>query len=609
MNFFSNKKLLIVFLLIANQTTLKAQKTIQQLDSVLITSSRITLPFKENSRTITVITQQEIQQSAASNVADLLQQVAGVDIRRRGTDGMQSDIYIRGGHFNQTLILIDGFKTENPQTGHHTMNVFPSLENIERIEIIKGPAARIFGQNAFLGAINIVTKKHAKDHVQLSVEAGSYAHAKVGIATSKRFKKSQHQIAFSQVKSDGYRHNTDFKNQNYFLKSSFDTKQQPITVLASFTQRKFGAENFYTNTPSFHEYEETQTSLIGVSTQLKKNNLTIKPSIYWKRGQDQFLLKRSNPSFSRNFNITNKIGAAINTSYTSSLGITGFGIDGASITLASNNLGNQNRIMTNAFLEHRFVLANNKLDITPGVSLHYFSDFNAQLLPGLDVGYKINDTFKIYGNIGYSYRVPTYTELYINIPSFLSGNNSLQPEKALAEEIGFQYAKKSFNLNAVLFNRKATDLIDYVKATSTSTMYLAQNLREINSQGFEINSTYSFKINEQRQSLKLGYTFIEDDYKNTNVFASRYLLNTSIKHHVTANAAFTIGALQPSVSYSYIERPTNSYNLVNAKLTVKLKQLNIFGLVNNVFNTNYIEANSVPMPKGNFLFGLAYKIQ
>jgi len=144
----------------------------EQLNEVIINSTRIDLPFSENSRTITVISSETIKQSTATNVADLLQSVSGIDVRRRGTDGMQSDLYIRGGQFNQTLILIDGFKTEDPQTGHHTMNMMIPLENIERIEIIKGPAARVFGQNAFTGAINIVTKSKVDEQLKINVGSG-----------------------------------------------------------------------------------------------------------------------------------------------------------------------------------------------------------------------------------------------------------------------------------------------------------------------------------------------------------------------------------------------------------------------------------------------------
>ena len=579
----------------------------EQLDEILITSSRIDLPFSENSRTITVITSEDIKNSTATNVTDLLQSVAGLDIRRRGIDGMQSDIYIRGGQFNQTLILIDGFKTEDPQTGHHTMNMMIPIEDIERIEIIKGPSARIFGQNAFSGAINIVTKSNVKEQLKLEVGSGSYGKLSLGLTAATNLEKSSHLVNFEYNGSQGYRENTDYKNINYFLKSSIQTNHQPIDVIATFIDRKFGASNFYTNNPVYNEYEETQTSLVGISTSINKNNWTFKPKLYWKRGQDMFVLKRDDPSFSRNFNITNKITAEVNSSFKSSMGITGIGLDLSETTLSSNNLGDQNRTVVNMFVEHRLLLINNKLDITPGVSLSYYSDFDFYAFPGLDVGYSFSNNLKIYGNIGYSYRVPTYTELYTNIPNFLSGNSELKPEKALAEELGINYTIKKLELTGAVFRREAKDLIDYIKETEESPIFVAQNLREVTTSGFELNAAYNFILFNNSQRVKLGYTFLEDDYHDTNVYASRYLIDTSIKNHFTGVFDFTIAKIiKPSITYKYVERPQESYSIVDAKLAAAIKSFSVFILFNNIFDTEYYEKDNVIMPRSNFEFGLTY---
>ena len=302
---------LLIGLLLLNFMNLQAQEVISKRDTlkeIIITSTRIELPFKKDSRTMTIINAETIQNSAATNVADLLQQVAGVDIRRRGTGGAQADLYIRGGGFDQTLLLIDGIKMDDAQTGHHSLNAALPIEVIERIEIIKGPAARVFGQNAFTGAINIVTKKQLKNPVAINAERGSFGQTNASATIGKVYSNSEFIAHIGALTSDGYRNNSDYTNYNYFLKGTFNKNKQPIEMIATFFDKKFGAENFYTTNPTFNEYEETQNSLVGFSTTFQTEKFKIKPRIYWRRGQDIFLLRRNNPAFYRNLHITNKVG-------------------------------------------------------------------------------------------------------------------------------------------------------------------------------------------------------------------------------------------------------------------------------------------------------------
>ena len=172
------KKLLLSIIIFNTFVThLNAQESEDeiQLDEVEILSSpRIEIESLQNSISVISISKQQINNSTATNVSELLQQIAGIDIRRRGVEGMQADLYIRGGSFDQTLLLIDGIKVEDPQTGHHTMNMTLPLEVIERIEITKGSAGRIYGQNAFTGAVNIITKKNIKDNLSVELTGGSF---------------------------------------------------------------------------------------------------------------------------------------------------------------------------------------------------------------------------------------------------------------------------------------------------------------------------------------------------------------------------------------------------------------------------------------------------
>jgi vitamin B12 transporter len=600
-------KLLIIALLILHMTSFSQEKKeTQELDTVLIKSTRIDLPFKENSRTINVISSKVIKNSAATNVADLLQQVAGVDIRRRGTAGSQADLYIRGGGFDQTLLLIDGIKMDDAQTGHHTLNAALPIEVIERIEIIKGPAARVFGQNAFTGAINIVTKKNLENTVSANIESGSFGQLNGSITVGKEFKNSSVIAHVGILTSDGYRHNSDYENKNYLLKGVFNKKEQPIEVIATFFDKQFGANGFYASATATEQYEETQSSLLGASTTFRTEKFKITPRVYWKRGQDEYVYIRDNPSVYRNLHITNKVGVETNASYISNLGITGFGVDVSRVFISSNNLGNRNRTMANLFLEHRFKLANDKLDITPGVAVTYFSDFKFHAFPGVDFGYQLSDNLKAYGNLGVTYRIPTYTDLYYNDRSTI-GNSNLKPEEAFAQEIGFKYNQNRFTASVAVFNRNSNNLIDFVKPDAAAEKYVASNLAEVTTKGFELNTDYRFNLNDFNQTLSFSYNFLDDNILGENKSLSRYSLNT-LKHQFVGRLSSKLFKnIRQNIIYKYAERTVGtSYNVWDASIIIDVNKLSFTITASNIFDADYIESGYVPMPPSNILFGLRY---
>ena len=575
---------------------------VQSLDSVTIESTRIDLPFKENSRTISIITAEVIEGSPATNLAELLQQEAGIDIRRQGIYGMQADLYIRGGSFDQTLLLIDGIKVEDPQTGHHTLNIALPLEVIKRIEIIKGPAARIFGQNAFTGAINIVTKTNGDLKNNVGFQLGSYNQQHATATLGKSLDNASVMGHASINSSEGYRYNTDFQNQNYFLKSSFNTKTTPIDVIATFSERKFGGNQFYAINAK-EQYEETQSSLVGISTIIKRGDLKISPQLYWKRNQDMYLYIRNNPSVYRNLHISNKVGIQINSSYSSSFGVTGLGIDVAKVKMNSNRLGNRERWMGNFFLEHRFSLLDNKLDVTPGVAVNYFSEFDFNAFPGIDLGYRINDSFRVYANAGYTYRVPTYNDLYY-VGRQDIGNENLVPERAISEEIGLKYFGNKLNASVAFFNRDSDNLIDYTKENEDDK-WQSNNLKRLNSNGIEAQLSSPFKLGQYTQSLSLGYTYLNEDLGTVKSNFSKYVIN-SLNQHLTANIKTQFSKnFSQSVVYKFADRANGeNYSVVDVQLKLMINTLELTLTGNNIFNASYIETGIVPMPKGNVLVGL-----
>ena len=583
-----------------------SQQDTTDLKEVVVSTTKLEIPFSKNFRTVKIISSDYIKNSPASNVSDLLQEITGIDVRRRGVGGVQGDLYIRGGGFDQTLLLVDGMKMDDAQTGHHTLNMILPLYLIERIEVIKGPAARIFGQNAFNGAINIVTKeiKGEKKQIDLSLKEisyGSFEQKNISAVTKIITNKAKSLISFSNNTSDGYRHNTDYKRNNYFVKTSFNLKSSPIDVIASFTENKFGANGFYASPSATEQYEETQASLLGVSTTINSEKLSIKPRLYWRRGQDEYIYIRDNPSVYRNLHKTNKVSAELSGSYFSNSGVTGFGIDLSTVNISSNNLGEHDRTTVNLFVDHTFKLFDEKLVLSPGIAVSYFSDMSFHSFPGIDLGYNINSNFKLYSNIGKTFRIPTYTDLYYSDRTTI-GNENLNPESATSTELGFKYNTSNFKISGAFFNRKAKNIIDYVKENEND-LWNAVNIGSLKTTGFELDFRYNF---QNQNYLNLGYTNIKDNNYVTNINFSKYSLN-SLKHHFTSKLNLNyIRNVNHSFVYKYAERSDKSnYNVLDSKIMYKK---GLFIYVNNILDEVYSETNLVPMPGTSFLVGISVGI-
>ena len=595
---------LLIFL-ISNFTV--SQDLSTDLDEVVVLSSKLDLPFSKNFRTVNILSSEDIKNSPVTNVSDLLQEITGIDVRRRGVGGVQGDLYIRGGGFDQTLLLVDGMKMDDAQTGHHTLNMILPLYLIERVEIIKGPAARIFGQNAFNGAINIVTKDLEGEkrtvHMKLNeLSYGSFEQKNISLSTKITAENIKSLISYSGNRSDGYRHNTDFKRNNYFVKTSFNTNKSPVNIIASFNENKFGANGFYASPSATEQYEETQSSLLGVTTTISSEKLSITPRLYWRRGQDEYIYIRDNPSVYRNLHKTNKVSAELSGSYFSKSGITGFGVDLSTVNISSNNLGEHKRTTVNLFADHTFQLFDEKLFISPGIALSYFSDMSFHSFPGIDLGYNVSSDFKIYSNIGKTYRIPTYTDLYYSDRTTV-GNENLNPESATSTELGLKYNSSNFKFSAALFNRSAKNIIDYVKS-SENDLWKAENIGSLTTKGYEFDISYSFKSSydlSNVNSISIGYTNIRDNNYVTDINFSKYSLN-SLKHHLISKLNLKyIKNINHSIVYKYSERSDKSnYSVLDSKIMYK-KGLYIY--INNILDEIYSETNLVPMPGRSFLVG------
>ncbi|MEZ4946388.1 MAG: TonB-dependent receptor [Cyclobacteriaceae bacterium] len=607
------KGLIIIILAFNSFVFVNAQSDTIRLDEVVIHSNRIQTGFDEKSANVIVILPKDISNAPAVSITDVLRYHAGMDIRQRGANGVQTDPGIRGSTFDQVLILVNGIKMSDPQSGHHAMNLPIDINNVERIEIIKGPAARIYGQNAFAGAINFITKTPDKNALTLQLTGGDFELWGGKIGGAYKGEKVSHYASVSRDQSGGYKYNTDYSINNYFYQSKIEVGKGSFSFMGGLTDRKFGANGFYSSENFRDQYEEVQTSLIALSYDPQSDGVwSVKPRVYWRRNKDDYIFIRSNPAYYENIHTGQTIGAEVNATHEGKLGSTGLGVDVNRIDLESNNLGKRERTVATLFAEHRFTFFNERLDATPGVQLNYYSDFGLNAFPGIDLGYTLNQSLKLFGNWGYTYRVPSFTDLYYSDPANV-GNADLEPEKAVAYELGLKLIGiRGIVSHVSYFTRQGKNTIDWTRNADTDP-WQAGNISQVNMDGVEMNISFlpsAFSGPKGLfQKLDVNYTYIgKVSVSSGDALFSRYALE-NLKHQFSAGISLNYSKwLQQSIYFRYADRVTmDDYTVVDSRISAKKDQIGLFMDVTNIFDTIYKETNLVTLPGRWFKMGLSYQ--
>ncbi|MEZ4935582.1 MAG: TonB-dependent receptor [Saprospiraceae bacterium] len=587
----------------------QSDTTVQQLEQVVISENRLSLPLSEQTRSIIVIDQKQLSTLPSQSVAGALQYFAGIDIRQRGPNGVQADAGIRGSTFDQVLILVNGIKISDLQTGHHSLNLPVDIENIERIEVLKGPGARVFGQNAFAGAINIITKN--PDQPFFKIQASGGQHSLWGAKASGSFKTGsiKHYLSTSFDHSDGYKYNTDYDIANHFYQADIKSGKNRLQLMGGLTSRKFGANGFYASPAFMDQYEEIQTSLAALKIARPLNNsVFLKSSVYWRRNRDDYVFVRENPSAYQNIHTSNNYGADLNLSISNKLGISGIGLDVNQLELESNNLGQRSRSVATLFVEHRFEWLDKKLSLTPGFQMNYYSDFDLNVLPGIDMGYDLSENIGLYANWGRTYRVPTFTDLYYSDQAN-RGNPDLQPEFANTYEIGLKTIHlDGWNGQMAFFHRQSNDIIDWSKADAADP-WTPDNLIGVNTSGIDGNLTWS-NISQRTviQRVDVGYTYIQATTVDVEEGGfSRYALE-NLKHQLSVGVSLRYSQYFSQMVYfrHYDRVNLDDYQLVDTRLNFHWEKITAFVEATNLFDKTYKETNLVTMPGRWLKSGVGY---
>lgn len=532
------------------------------MDSILLTgtevvATRVPIPADKAVRLVQVLTTKEIQASAAQSVNDLLKLVAGVDVRQRGGFGIQTDIGINGGNEDQLTIMLNGVNISNPHTGHLSVDLPVSVNDIERIEVLEGGASRVYGSSAFSGVINIVTKSEKQSNISASAEGGSYGTWGLDGHVNLLSGHFANRISGGWSQSDGASANSDFKRGNAYWNERYSTDMVDVKFQAGLSTMKYGANTFY-GTGSTSQWEEDTHYILSLQAETK-GRVHVTPQVYWNRCYDHYVWTRSNPSAYQNYHLTNVYGANVNAWTQWALGKTALGFEFRRENILSTRLGKEinaadlakypgykykdGRSNYGIYLEHDIILS--RWSISLGVLANKNTSVvgGMKFYPGVDVSYSPMDGMRVYASFNQSLRCPTYTDLYYNGPG-ITGNSALKPEKSTDFALGWSYRTGMLAAQVKGFYRKETDMIDWVKEQGATTWTTANS--DIDNIGVSASAnldfTYKYGADAWLQKVALSYCHIYQHRVNeeqTATYASElvYLRNkfvASINHRIVS---------------------------------------------------------------------------
>ena len=603
------------------------------LDDVEVTGSRAPLARGQAARMVTVLSREEIQAAPVQSINDLLKMAVGVDVRQRGPIGAQTDIGIRGSTSEQITILLNGINICDPQTGHNAFDLPCDVSDIVRIEVLEGPAARVYGTSSLVGAINIVTKDVKSKMSEVRVEGGSFGY----LSAAGRASVNSHSLSASYTRSDGYSRaksgslNADYSGGKAFYQGSYDSEALRLNWHAGISTKGFGSNTFYS--AKFDEQYEKTTKLYTAlqgdvrckmsEGRSKSYELHLKPSIYWNRSYDRFELIRDDESkVPFNHHRTDVFGINLNSYFDWVAGRTAFGAEFRNEDIVSGNLGEPlnsphgdytkglNRSNLSFHLEHNILLKRFTLSAGFVAVKNTWNEMPFTLYPGIDASYRMGDHWKVYASYNSSLRMPSFTELYYSVGGH-KADKYLKPEEMQAVEGGVKYSSRWLTAQASIFHHHARNMIDWVMDTrEADPVWQSVNHTKVNTLGQEISMSIDLTdiIHLPSSILQLAYCHLHQQKQEADYLQSQYSLEylrhkltAQLRMRLTENLDLTLGYRWQDRMGSYTTvdgevKNYHPYSVVDARLAWTKDTYSIYVEGNNLTGHRYVDYGNVPQP-------------
>ncbi|MFA6920315.1 MAG: TonB-dependent receptor [Gallionella sp.] len=599
----------IITLALFGAITLPAYAEISSLNEIVVTATRMPQRLDKTIADTTVLNEQDIRKSGAADVSTLLRSIAGVEIAQSGGLGSTASIYMRGTEAKQVLVLLDGVRINSATTGmtgiEHIM-----LENIERIEIVRGNVSSLYGSEAIGGVIQLFTK-HGQGVPAFNANAGLGNHGTQRFAAgySGAVNDTSFSVNAGSVKTNGVSainpllapkanpNNNGYDNNTVAaqIKHAINADHSLAASLFS-TRGNISIDNAFGVPTSIYNVIENINKLSLASdnqinkmwhSQLRLAQGTDDSHYYTNALQTSRYQTRSNQ-----FTWQNNLFIA----------------DGQQLHLAAEHLA-QAVTSTVLFSQN----SRNVNSLLGGYSGEYgtqqvqlnlrqdrYSDFGTANTGLLGYGLTFSDSWRATVSLSNAFKAPTFNDMYWPLAFGYQGNPNLRPERSYNKEIGLHYAAGDQRVDAIYFDNRIQDLISLNASFTTVT-----NINQARIDGQELSYTGDFG----NKHLKASATF-----QNPRDTATGLVLPRRAKEFasVAASHDFETWNMGAEVRYSGVRQDgihtLAAYQLLNLTTRYQIdKNLNLSARIDNLFNRNYPEVYSYNTPGRTLFVGLSYQ--
>lgn len=571
----------------------KREAAAERRDVIVVTGTFEPVPLEEMDRSIRVLDTSAERRLLGATVVDFLRLEPSVDLRQRAPQNVQTDVSIRGGTFGQTLVLVDGMRLNDVQTGHHSMNLPLPLEAYDRIEVLKGSGSAFYGSDAVGGVINLITPSPAATEMSYRAGLGNFGANQQRAAMAFTGARFSQQLWASRDFSSGFRENRDYRVLALASKSTLRSRLGTGSLLLAHADRPFGADRFYGN---FNSWERTKTWFAAARQPLGERTQL---AFAFRRHTDLFVLYRDRPEVFTNRHASETYQGTFRR--WEPLGQNGrlhYGLEALQESIASNNLGSHTRARGAGFLALD-MRALGRFSFTAAAREEIYGGVQSRLSPTASAGVWLAPQLKLRAAVGHAFRLPSFTDLYYHDPAN-RGSPDLRPESAWSYEAGLDWrAGSRLRGELTVFERRERDGIDYVRRTPTD-IWRATNIHRLRFTGVEAALAAS---PGRRQRIELLYTALNGAQAALPGVVSRYVFNYPRHSGVASWEGELGGALAVRSRLGALQRyGRDPYALWDLFLARSRGRWRPFLQLTNLTATLYEEIPGVAMP-GRGIFG------